>query len=1111
MEALEPRRLVSAALLKDINPHSIGSISGYFTPFHDALYFSARGPSGFELYRSSGVPGAPVELVRDIVPGPDSSYPAYLTVVGDTLFFRANVGRGDELWKSDGTAAGTVRVSDAWPSHIFGAGPRDLTALNGTLLFVDYGNVLWKSAGTGASTVQFADTLDPALSATFGSLTSRILVTGGVAYFQTNNPLTARPGPLWKTDGTPAGTSAVADVGAVYSLTRLDDNRFVIVTGDPRADGTGSDMELWVSDGTPGGTARVRSFAPYDARDALFVQPVNLDGAVYFGAKAKAADPGAAAGFELWRTDGTPEGTALIADVNPGLAGSQAFPLAGAGGKLLFNATDGTGYRLWATDGTAAGTQPAIGEAAYANSAVAQGGKFIVATRDALWVTDGTPAGTVFLRRFEPVNGPDVIAYRDGVIVKAQDPVYGEEPWFSDGTVEGTVPFVRVEPATLGTYAIPGATMPEPAVLGDRAMFAGAVGSTGVKLWVTDGTTGGTAQVPGFSATSVPALRAGRDASGEFAYVAARNGTARELWRAGAAGATLLSNVLIAGDSILDPDGTLYFAGEQRSSTGVELYKSDGTAAGTTLVRDIFFTGSSQPANFRQAGGTVYFTVGNGASLYKTNGTSAGTVLVKELHPGTGAHPAPALAAVGGRLYFVIEPAAGAAQLWRTDGSAAGTVMVTTIGAALPGGREMLAIGDTLYFPAAASDGSTGIELWKSDGTAAGTRAVADLLPGAEGSRPANLRAMGGRVYFSAADGHGGSALWASDGTAAGTVKVWEMPADQPHDLSRVWGERNGRLYFTADDGRHGRELWSTDGTPAGTAMVEDVRRGPEASGVLHPTDAGDRVIFFADDGHHWQEPWVVMSPTPTAYVAGRHLFYNNSAFDNRTPGAAAADDAAIAPDRSAMVPGGGVGAVAANVSTYGRGINGVMIDVDSLPPGAGLTAADFQLFVGNGPTLTAAPAPLSVTVRRGAGANGSDRVTLLFADEAIQNTWLRVTVLPTANTGLAAPDVFVFGSLAGDSGTDGRVDARDLAAVRRALNSAATLTTATDLNRDGRTNALDLAIVRRNLNRALARVFLPSPGAAPPTVTAAAIPPPPPRTPLRPKRTTVLLETHGG
>ena len=61
--------------------------------------------------------------------------------------------------------------------------------------------------------------------------------------------------------------------------------------------------------------------------------------------------------------------------------------------------------------------------------------------------------------------------------------------------------------------------------------------------------------------------------------------------------------------------------------------------------------------------------------------------------------------------------------------------------------------------------------------------------------------------------------------------------------------------------------------------------------------------------------------------------------------------------------------------------------------------------------------APTRITVRPGAGQDGADRITLIWADNAIRNSWLQVTVLATDATGLAANDVFYFGNAVGESG----------------------------------------------------------------------------------------------
>ncbi len=215
------------------------------------------------------------------------------------------------------------------------------------------------------------------------------------------------------------------------------------------------------------------------------------------------------------------------------------------------------------------------------------------------------------------------------------------------------------------------------------------------------------------------------------------------------------------------------------------------------------------------------------------------------------------------------------------------------------------------------------------------------------------------------------------------------------------------------------------------------------------------------------------------AQVVGRHIFYNNSTWDadpanpSGDPAANAYDNNAIAPENSsdphlsktALLPG--QTATFNNYTSYSLGINGIMVDFDYLP--GTVTAADFEFKMGNTTTPDTwdpAPAPLSVTVRQ---VNGVDRVTIIWADNAIQNTWLQVTVKATANTGLAQNDVFYYGNAVGESGnsaTDTLVNSADDVAAR--LNPSTPFNPAAidnpyDYNRDRLVNSADQVIPRYN------------------------------------------------
>lgn len=131
------------------------------------------------------------------------------------------------------------------------------------------------------------------------------------------------------------------------------------------------------------------------------------------------------------------------------------------------------------------------------------------------------------------------------------------------------------------------------------------------------------------------------------------------------------------------------------------------------------------------------------------------------------------------------------------------------------------------------------------------------------------------------------------------------------------------------------------------------------------------------------------------------------------------ADDCAIATDKAALVVAEGLTATFANYTTFDKGINGTMVDVMDLADPAGLGTADFVFRVGNSDNPDdwddlpdEIIDQMEVSVREGAGDSGSDRLTIIFPDHEIQNVWLEVTVLTTANTGLAVEDVTSFAFL---------------------------------------------------------------------------------------------------
>jgi len=377
---------------------------------------------------------------------------------------------------------------------------------------------------------------------------------------------------------------------------------------------------------------------------------------------------------------------------------------------------------------------------------------------------------------------------------------------------------------------------------------------------------------------------------------------------------------------------------------------------------------------------------------------------------------------------------------------------------------------------------------------------VADLMAGKLQFRPA--RDAHGAAYatfeFTVHDGMQGS-----PSSAAMTIDV--TPVNDPPMGDDQWLSvlENGSTPVTLTGS-------DVDGDELEFSIVDAPAHGVLSGIAPHlwytpPADfrGTDSFTFISRDGWEDSPPaTVTISVISAPDVVGRYVFYNDSAWDGYDAAADPNDDAAIAPDKQALLPGQVAGFE--HYTSYVRGLNGLMVDIAHLAPDMTLTAADFQFLARNGDDLaawTTAPYPASIMLRPNAGVGGSTRVTLIWADQdAVRNQWLQVTLRANANTNLVRDDVFYFGNAIGESGLGNAnsslateffpVNVTDEIGTRNhplPLAGSAPLDDAFDFNRDAMVDTTDEAIARdygTTFRTALRRIA-PPPADPEPTPTA--------------------------
>ena len=942
----------------------------YQTVAGNKFYFRYRDDlvngTGQAYYVSDGTPGNMTKLVTMSGRTNAYDYPNEQRSVGNTLLFRwynyPTQNSQWQWWMSDGTAQGTVPLDTlsndlvaVTDITVFGTSAfyldddgihgRELWLLNGLtgersrtgLRNADqwvvegsrirfraddgvHGLEYWTSDGTIAGTQMVKD-INP-LGETSGP--NSFVKMGSHIYFLANDGV--RGVEVWKTDGSSLGTSRISNIGAVdwYDgdvSNLVATNNQVFFTGvDPTAR-----KELFVSDGTLAGTRLVKDINPDNGWCWWCL--VQIEDLRVINNKVVFRAGNSTSGREMWVSDGTSNGTFMLDDAYPGSGNSDPDQFLVAGNRLFYRAHDAVhGHMLRSTDGTIAGTQiidyrPDHGAASGINDSRIVGNNALLWLEDGVhgwqwWYSDGTNAGThlldpypndgnwpewvtvsgnkVYFRAFDDSNDrelyvadqtgatrlgnirttgssePDqVYATTSGVMFTADHDVYGREPWVSDGTVAGTRLMTDVN------QRVSNVSMDSIIPINGKVIYRFNDNVHGWQIVASDGSAQGTGVVPiNTAGDSGPSDLLSLGTKALFSAVNYQNDRQLYVSDGTVAGTTVLLNINSSGNDNVGSlgliNGLVYFAAED-GVNGRELWVTDGTSGGTRMVADINPSGGSEPYGFTLSNGKIYFTANDGArgrELYVTNGTANGTVFLGDLNP-YGDSNADRFAAAGQKTVFRAYDAQRGWELWVTDGTVSGTQILADLN---PRGdsdpQSLTAVNGKVFFSAndgSPSEGGRGREAWVTDGTIAGTQMIEiNTSPtiNSGNSDPSNFTQLGNRLLFSAYNSSRSRELWVTDGTSANT-RMFDINTfggginSNPVAVGTnvVWSANDGQQI----DGKHGEELWVSNGTAAGTSQVDINQTIWYNGGNSYPgqfTKYGNLAYFTARNATNGNELW---------------------------------------------------------------------------------------------------------------------------------------------------------------------------------------------------------------------------------------------------------------
>lgn len=351
-------------------------------------------------------------------------------------------------------------------------------------------------------------------------------------------------------------------------------------------------------------------------------------------------------------------------------------------------------------------------------------------------------------------------------------------------------------------------------------------------------------------------------------FVATTSSTGRELFRTnGTDGGTVLVKDIRPGaaDSIWSQliavgSSDVYFAADD-GVHGLELWVSDGTTAGTQMVADLCPGPCwGAPSWFYAIPPyDLYFSADDGVHGFELWHTSIfGTPsMIEDIHPTGSSFPSHLLNILG-RLFFVADDGTHGAEPWVRETT---THLVEDIRPGAEGSNASNLVNVDNYLVFLADDGTTGLEPWRSSYEQDSAFRLADIRPGAESGvvvdQPQMLFVAQNTAYFIANNGTTGKELWSTSFGASIVKDLCTGSCDGASAVVGVLPTSIPLVLFAGNDGTTGTELWKTTGIAATTARVADVNSGSESGFIRFlGKGSGTTAYFVGDDGSSGQELW---------------------------------------------------------------------------------------------------------------------------------------------------------------------------------------------------------------------------------------------------------------